>query len=167
MLQLKDFTSSTGRRYQLQTLPATTGLETFTKLMELVGAPMGNAAGGMTKTADGETDVKAESLGLAVGALTSRLAEPGTIALVKILLADLQHEQDKAKAPGAFVPVNFDLYFAANYGELLELIAFSVEINFASFLAGSAVVQRAVEAVRALIPARSTGESGASSSTGS
>lgn len=157
MLQLKDFTSTKGTKYKLQTLPATKGLETFTAIMRIVGEPMGNAAGGVSQTTQG-VDLKSEAIGAAVGTLVDRMADPSTLQIVKTLLEDAQVE----KMPGTFVPIEFELHWAANYGELVELLAFAIEVNFASFLGASAALKKWAAAALKLIPAGSTGEFGGS-----
>lgn len=146
MLRLQDIKTSSGITYSLQALPATRGLAAFTSLMRIVGEPAGHAAAGLSQSS-GDVDIGESSLGQAVGALTSRLSEPGTIELVKELLADLQkHEPNSTMSR-----VNFDMEFAQNYGVLVELIAFAVELNFSSFLGASAVATRWGARIQGLI----------------
>lgn len=117
-----------GSIWEMNTLPATTGLSCLTRLAAIIGAPAGAAAGGLKQTEGDLLNLDAGAMGDAVAKMTLQLADPSTLDLVKTLLTDLRKDDRK---------VEFDDYFAANYGELLELLAWSIRENFGSFLAGS------------------------------
>ncbi len=42
---------------------------------------------------------------------------------------------------GGYVAVDFDEHFSRNYGELIDVVQWALEMNFSSFLDGSAVKQ--------------------------
>ena len=120
-----------GAKWEMNTLPATTGLACLTQVAAIIGAPAGAAAGGLKGKAEGNLlDLDAGMMGEAVAKMTDRLAEPKTVELIKTLLTDLRKNDAR---------IEFDDYFAANYGELAELLFWSLKENFGSFLAGSSL----------------------------
>lgn len=131
--------------WEMNTLPATTGLQCMTQLAAIVGAPAGAAAGGIkTKDAGGVMDLKAEAVGEAIAKMTARIAEPATVQLIETLLPDLRRNDEK---------IVFDDYFAANYGELTSLLIWSVKENFGSFLAGNPLLAKLAGKAQQLIQA--------------
>jgi len=89
----------------------------------------------------------------AIQALTDRLAEEDVGKLCSTLLEDLRRDGS---------PVQFDTYFAANYGELSQLVAWSMKENFGSFFDGNPILSGLVSKGRAAMvkAATSTGQSG-------
>lgn len=120
-------TSIGGARWEMNTLPATTGLTCLTQIAAIIGAPAGAAASGLNQQG-GLLGMDAGLMGEAVAKMTQRLADPQTVELIKSLLNGVRRN-DK--------PVEFEDYFAANYGELMQVVAWSIRENFGSFLAGN------------------------------
>ncbi len=146
-----------GTQWAINTLPTSDGLTAFTQLGAIVGAPAGTLAGGISK----ETSLANLDSGLvgdALAKMTLRLADPSTVQLVQLLLKDLT----KANGKGGFAPIDFELEFAANYGTLLQLITWSIKINFASFFDGNPVLGALLEKVKQSTRGISTGDSGES-----
>lgn len=140
-----------GAHWEMMTLPATVGLETFSKVVDLVGSPLGVAVGGIKD--EEKFDMSNELFGKAVAKMASGLASPSTTKLVKTLLTGLRRDSQK---------VGFDDYFSGNYGELMELLWWSLRENFESFLSGNPAVENLVAKAQALMSERSTGGSGES-----
>lgn len=139
-----------GAKWEMNTLPATTGLSCLTQIAAIVGAPAG-AAASAAKGKEKLMDLDVSIMGDAVAKMTERLAEPGTIDLVKTLLTDVRRNDKK---------IDFDDYFASNYSDLPSLIGWSLKENFGSFLAGNALLAALAEKAQTSIRATSTGGSG-------
>jgi len=122
-----------GCAWTFTTLPATQGLEVFTQLTAIMGAATGQLSGGFKPGLDmADQDIDPNVLGAALGAVGMKLAEPGTVAMIKALLQSLQKG-----TPPALQPVQFDLEFAGNYGTLLAILRDALKANFQSFFVGS------------------------------
>jgi len=139
-----------GAKWEMNSLPATTGLACLTQLASIVGAPAGAAAGGLKQGSGGLMGLDAGLMGEAVSKMTQRLAEPQTVELIKTLLTDLRRNDKR---------IEFEDYFAANYGELAQLIGWSIKENFGSFLAGSTWLGSLAGRVQKSMSEASTGES--------
>lgn len=146
-----------GTQWGLNTLPASDGLVAVTQLAAIVGAPVGAVAGGVSKDTS-FMDLDAGMLGEALAKMTQRLAEPSTIQLAQLLLKDLQ----KGNGKGGLGPVDFEMEFAANYGTLIQLLAWSIRINFSSFFDGNPVLGALLGKAKESIRGVSIGGSGGS-----
>ncbi|MBI4815178.1 MAG: hypothetical protein HY791_02895 [Deltaproteobacteria bacterium] len=138
-----------GAKWSLNTLPATKGLEVLTWLMALVGAPLGEGI----EAIEGAT-LAPDSMGRIVGSITRSLSDPKTVGMVKVLIGEALRDDKK---------YIFDDVFAENYGELTQLVAFAIGVNFRSFFDGNPVLAGVVGRAKKLgksKPATSTGESG-------
>lgn len=120
--------------YRLNVLNATQGSEILSKLLGMIGDPAGKLFG-LGMDADMSPDLASNVL----GSLCREIAKPGCVKMVKELLGGLTKELPAGS--GAFMPVNFDVEFVANYGVLSALIKFGLEINFESFFVGNPVLQ--------------------------
>lgn len=133
-----------GATWTLSTLRATEGLEVLTKIIGITGGSFMSLGGG---------DENAQG-GALLGGLASRIAEPGTVPLIKKLLASLHKNAS---------PVKFDDEFAENYGPLIDLVEWALTINYESTLKKSRVVGTLIELFKkqkGSTQARLTGGSG-------
>lgn len=158
-LKAETTTTRDGTEWTLNTLPATEGLAAATQLAAILGAPAGAVVGGQAAGVSLQEFADAGFIGDAVAKMTARLAERSTVDLVKLLLRDLRKTED-----GKPKKVVFDDEFAANYGQLAELIWFSLRLNFASFfgesLGGSDWVEAFKKKIMESIQEASIGGSG-------
>lgn len=79
-----------------------------------------------------EQEITPELASNVLGSMGMALAKPGTVPMVKQLLSDLFKNEG-----GIFIPVNYDVEFAANYGVLSQLVMFALKVNFESFFVGN------------------------------
>ena len=129
--------------WEVNTLPSglgttdNVGLTVLTWLLSIAGDPLGRIGIiGLQALRGGGADAQArldllagigeETLASALGNLGARLAEPATIKNLRILFAGMTRNKER---------VDLDLYFAANYGELIELAIWVIKVNFSSFFA--------------------------------
>lgn len=136
-----------GAKWELMTLPSTTGLSCLTQISSIIGSPAGAAAAGIKKGSSA-LDLRTDLIGPAISKMMEKLAEVDTADLVKTLLTDLR-KNDK--------PVEFDDEFSGDYGILMKLVAWSIRENFGSFLKGNPVLDGLVKKVQGSIQEVSTG----------
>lgn len=122
-----------GKTWMLNVLPATEGLEVWTKLCSLAADPIVQLGKSLGKDALKVEDLKladlpVEALGTVLGAVLGKLHTVEVSGLLKSLLRSL-HCDNK--------PVDFDTHFAGNYGVLLPVAKWALEINFSSFFDGA------------------------------
>lgn len=120
-----------GRTYGMNTLGALEGVDLLPKVLALIGKPLailgGKGLKGIKTGEGGGLDVSSLPVEILAEALAALLADAGkadVAVLIQRLLAGL--EADKRA-------IDFNTYFAGNYGDLIPLLGWSLEINFASF----------------------------------
>ncbi len=142
-------------QWGMNTLTTSDGIAAVTRLSAIVGSPAGTVAGGVGKDTS-LMDIDAGLLGDALAKMTQQLADPSTVQLTQLLLKDLQ----KGNVTGGYAPIDFELEFAGNYGQLVKLIAWSIKVNFSSFFDGNPVLAALLSKVRESTRGISTGGSG-------
>jgi hypothetical protein len=119
--------------YKLTTLPATEGLEVLTRLLGMIGEPIGllaaAASNGKTKLQDMDGEMLAKSL----TAICANIAHPGTVKLMKTLLEGLTYETTAGNGKPFFKKVNFDVDFSRQYHVIMQLVRFALEANYKDF----------------------------------
>lgn len=125
-----------GHTYLLNTLPAGRGLECFTRLLGLIGPAIG-----------GHAQEAAENAGDMAGKLLAAIGKPEAAKLMRELVSGLRKDSRS---------VDFDLEFAANYGVLLRLVTWSLELNFGSFLGENGALAGLLSRVKAAAPSEVT-----------
>lgn len=106
-----------GHSWMLNSLPATQGMRVLTWLLDLLGAGAGSAS---------TQDLRELDASQALAAVAGRLDSPRTIEIVQLLLRGL-HEDGR--------PVDFDQRFAGDYGTLLRVVGWALEVNLGGFFA--------------------------------
>lgn len=127
----RTITLESGKSYTIQILKGRTGMRIGTKLLKTAGPVMGKVADSLlAEDADlyGE-DNKFEKVAEAIMGCLDDLEFD---KLVDDLLAYAK-VQEPDQLPR---DLNIDEDFAANYGELVELLAFSIKENFGSLFTG-------------------------------
>jgi hypothetical protein len=122
-----------GRTYGMNTLGALEGLDILPKVLALIGKPI--AIVGEQGLKGGGLDLGSLPVEVMASAISALLADAGkadVAQLIQRLLSGL--ELDKR-------PVDFNTHFSANYGDLIPLIGWSMEINFSSFFGESPSLQ--------------------------
>lgn len=134
--------------WAMNNLPATEGLKALTQILGIIGEPLG-ALGEAKKSSNAADllgmELSGDIIAKALAAIARNVADPKTIDLVKLLLSGLRKDGK---------PVNFDLEFSGNYRLLLlELLPWSLKVNFADFLDGESGLPSLLGRVRDLVPA--------------
>lgn len=114
-----------GHSYRVTQFPGRMGLRLQVRLVKLLGPAVGTLA------ADGnvmDAQIDGGMIGKAVGLLADRLEEDAVEKLVVELLSGTR--RDGGELGGAQI----DLAFAGHYGELLQVLAFVIEVNYGDFL---------------------------------
>lgn len=121
--------------WQLNNLDADRGVDVLARLAAIVGGPMGELLGALAAAGKPVQKISAaelprDALAKVFGTLLSQMHSGGAKDIIRELLAGLK--KDKKDLPGGYA-----LYFAGNYGELFRLVAWALEINYASFFGGN------------------------------
>ena len=141
-----------GNTWMVSQLPATEGLKVLTKLIKIVGKPIGKAVKGVTDSngVGSILDAKIDYafVGDAIGDLTSRLDEEEVTGLIKRMFRDV-------RCDGKEVMPTFDTLFMGRYGTMMKVIVFVIGVNFkvplADYLGGLASEPAQVESIREAI----------------
>ena len=145
-----------GNEYVLNTIPTTAGLQVASTLVDIIGEGGSHLVGvmsalkGLSKEAALDSEIPSDSLAKVVKSITSKIAEPRTIDMVKLLLTDLRKDGEA---------VVFDIEFSAGFDVLFGLVAWSLENNFKGFLE-SDLFEDLIGQGGQLLNQLSTGESG-------
>lgn len=107
-----------GKQYQIYLLPATEGIGMAKRLASTFLPFLGEF---YENIANGSIDFQAMAV-----ALVGELEDYDIISDVKRLLRETAVDGNE---------VDFDNYYMANYGELVEAVAFAIKENFSSFFA--------------------------------
>jgi len=112
-----------GKLWTVTLLPATRGLDVGRRLVRIIGPAIGQAIGAVG--AGGIMEADASLLAGAAGSLAEHLGEPDAAALVKELVtANVQCDGVPVTA------ASFDVLFAGDYGTLIGVAVFVVEVNY-------------------------------------
>lgn len=118
-----------GRTFTVSQFPAMRGWKTFVKLSKGLLPALASVAGSLK--GDGEKlsdlEINGDGLAKAVEILLTELDEDKSEILIKELLA-------LTFVDGQPVMPQFDIVFQGDYGTLIKVLIFSVEVNFKSFL---------------------------------
>lgn len=118
-------TTINGKEFQIYLLPAGEGLRRATQLFKAFAPTFATV---IDSIQDGSFDYNAVAYTIAEG-----LDNIDTVETVQALLRDFSVNG---------MSVKFDDYFLANYGELVELMAFAMEENFASFFSAKGFIEK-------------------------
>ena len=118
-----------GNEYQVTTFQPRTALNKFFFMVKLLGPGIADAVSGAKNLSDVlDTDV---DLPMLVKGLVERMDEEVvTDFIISMFSTTARNRRDLSDES------NFNDAFSGNYGEMLEALAFVVEVNFSSFFAG-------------------------------
>ena len=134
-----------GEEYTFCQLPPKRSLKLMTRIIKIVGAPLGAALNG---TKSGQVDLKAVmeadiDLSLIVTALCDRLDENEVEAIIDELLSQVIH------VGSGEVSKKFDAHFAGRLPHLFKVVGQALKVEYGDFLA-------AVPDLKALFPRAGT-----------
>lgn len=134
-----------GEQYTFCQLPPKRSLKLMTRIIKIVGAPLGAALNGAKS---GQVDLKAVmeadiDLSMIVTALCDRLDENEVEAIVDELLSQVIH------VGGGEVSKKFDAHFAGRLPHLFKVVGQALKVEYGDFLA-------AVPDLSALLPRAGT-----------
>jgi hypothetical protein len=133
------FTDS-GKKFSVRILPMTEGISVAKKLLSVIAPTTGSALDGLQH--DDILHGAPKSLSTLAMILCNQIDKVQVENLIIVLLQDLYIDNQE---------VNIDEYFAANYGELIEVLEFSLEVNFKSFFMGKGIKARLMKGVQTLM----------------
>jgi len=123
-----------GVRYDVSPFPGRKGLRLQYRLLKVIGTPISvlfGAAKGVTGLKDEsvlDKEVNPEVFGKAIEMLFKALSEIEFEALILELLSSTRKDNVE------ITPNTFDVAFAGDYGQLFEVLAYVLEVNYKSFL---------------------------------
>lgn len=136
-------------RFQFMPIPPEDSLKIMTRVLKVVGAPMGSAIGAF-KGDEGEQhlDIMDKKIDLAiigdaVTALCTGLNEVEILTTIKLLLRYVRIEVPET---GGFVNVNLNVHFQKKLGLLFGVVRKAMEVNFSDFL--SVVTKQVLDSVK-------------------
>ena len=133
-------TLENGKKIQIKVLRATAGIAVAKKLMNVIAPALGGAADGMRH--DDLIHGAPTSFTHLALTLCDQIDKVQIEDLISVLLEDMTVDGKD---------IEFDDYFAANYGELIEILEFSLRENFATFFTGKGMKARFLKVVQGLI----------------
>lgn len=136
----REITLENGKKVQIKVLKTTAGIAVAKKLLNLVAPALGGAADGMRH--DDFVHGAPKSFTHLALTLCDQIDKVQIENILLVLLEDLTVDGKD---------VDFDEYFAANYGELVEILEFSLRENFSTFFTGKGMKARLVNTVKNLI----------------
>lgn len=125
-----------GKQVQIYLLPATEGLRMAKELADVFVPTAGAFYQGVA-----EGGINFENLAMV---LVSELDKVDVAVIIARLLKDVAVDGSA---------INFDDYFMANYGELIEMVSFAMSENFSSFFAAKGLFERFLPKVEDQTPA--------------
>lgn len=132
--------SDSGKKFSVRILPMTEGIAVAKKLLNVIAPTTGAALDGLQH--DDILHGAPKSLSNLAMILCSQIEKAQIENLITVLLQDFYVEGDE---------VDIDNYFAGNYGELIEVLEFSLEVNFKSFFMGKGIKARLMKGVQTLM----------------
>lgn len=131
-----------GKVFKVSQFPAMRGWKVFTKLAKGVFPAIAGLAGSVKDWDNDDIDLDREGLVEAVKYIVTELDENKSEALIRDLL-------ELTWCDGQEVMPQFDNLFKGDYGTLFKVLAFSVEVNYKSFLENGGI-----DKLKSLIPAK-------------
>lgn len=133
-------TLSNGKKVSVKILRMTAGLAVAKKLMNVIAPAIGGTVDGLRH--DDYIHGAPTSFTHLALTLCGQIDKLQIEDLIVVLLDEMTVD---GKA------VDIDEYFAANYGELVEILEFSLKENFSSFFTGKGIKARLIKTVQTLL----------------
>lgn len=119
-----------GEQYTFCQLPPKKSLKLLTRIVRIIGAPLGAAMDGLKDAGDIRTALDADiDISMIVAALCDRLDENEVEAIVDTLLSQVIH------AGQGEVSKRFDVLFGGRLAHLFKVLAEALKVEYGDFLA--------------------------------
>lgn len=129
--KFKDTTLSNGKKVRIKILPAMSeGIPIARRLFSIIAPAVGGTFDGIKEEDSYGTPRTFTELALT---LCQQLDKSEVVQIIVTLLNNLEVDGKV---------VDLDEYFAANYGEMIEILEFSLKENFSTFFTGNGMSQR-------------------------
>lgn len=129
-----------GKKISVKVLNMTAGIGVARKLLAVIAPAVGGTLDGL-KHDDIIHGAPKDFTDLSL-TLCSQIDKIQVESLIDILLTDLTVDG---------VPVDIEEYFAGNYGELIEILEFSLKVNFSTFFTGKGIKARFFKTIQTLM----------------
>lgn len=129
-----------GKKVSIKLLKTTVGIAVAKKLIKLVAPAVGGAADGMRHD-DFIHGAPRSFTDLAL-TLCDQIDKVKIEDIITVLLDEMYIEGN---------PVDYDEYFMANYGELIEILEFSLRENFATLFTGKGIKARFLQTIQNIL----------------
>lgn len=136
----REKTLESGKKVGIKILRTTAGIAVAKRLMNVVAPAVGGAADGMRH--DDFVHGAPKSFTHLALTLCEQLDKVQIENLITVLLEDLTIDGKE---------VDYEEYFAANYGELIEILEFSLRENFNTFFTGKGIKARFLKTIQGMI----------------
>lgn len=133
-------TLSSGAKFKVKKLRMSVGIKIAKKLNKVILPLLGGTIDGLKH--DDYIHGAPKSFSNLALLLCEQIDEAQVEDLIVVLLDGLTINNDE---------VDIDDYFAANYGELVEILEFSLRENFKSFFTGKGIQAQLVDKLKALL----------------
>ena len=132
--------SDSNKKFSVRVLPMTEGIAVAKKLLNVIAPTTGAALDGLQH--DDIIHGAPRSLSNLALILCGQIDKVQIENLIQVMLQDLYVEGEE---------VNIEEYFSANYGELIEILEFSLKVNFESFFMGKGIKARIMKGITTLM----------------
>lgn len=136
----REKTLESGKKVGIKILRTTAGIAVAKRLMNVVAPAVGGAADGMRH--DDFVHGAPKSFTHLALTLCEQLDKVQIENLITVLLEDMTIDGKE---------VDYEEYFAANYGELIEILEFSLRENFNTFFTGKGIKARFLKTIQGMI----------------
>jgi hypothetical protein len=113
-----------GHNYEFYQLGAVKSLKILTRILKIIGEPIGLITGEATVKDFLKTELNSDILGKALKALTDKLDEELVVNTIKELLEPVLCDGKR---------IQFDLHFQGRIGHLLKVVKAALEVNYKDF----------------------------------
>lgn len=134
-------TLSNGKEVTIKRLPAMKGIKMANKLLKVVLPALGGTLDGVNASDDVLNGTPRNFTHLAI-TICQQLDDLNVEEVILTLTEDMYIDGN---------PVEFDSYFASNYGELVEILEFALKENFSSFFMAKGISHRLISTLQGMM----------------
>lgn len=136
----REKTLESGKKVQIKMLRTTAGIAVAKKLLNLVAPAIGGAADGMRH--DDMIHGAPKSFTHLALTMCEQIDKVQIENIITVLLEDMTIDGKE---------IDYEEYFSANYGELIEILEFSLRENFETFFTGKGLKARFLKTIQGVV----------------